>query len=97
MGDIKGKLKSIEEKQFLDLLKKEPKGTTKRFELKGPSSFLFSNLAVLALASCGGGGGGSESPPAPTPNTNSAPNMGANASFSFTEDTPRQFLNRRSY
>ena len=92
MGDIKGNLKRIEEKQFLDLLKKEPKGTTKRFELKGPSSFLFSNLAVLALASCGGGGGGgSESPPAPTPNTNNAPNMGANASFSFTEDTPNSF------
>ena len=92
MGDIKGNLKRIEEKQFLDLLKKESKGTIKRFELKGPSSFLFSNLAVLALASCGGGGGGgSESPPAPPPNTNNAPNMGANASFSFTEDTPNSF------
>ena len=29
MGDIKGNLKRIEEKQFLDLLKKEPKGTAK--------------------------------------------------------------------
>ena len=91
MGDIKRNLKNLEEKQFLDLLKNESKGTNKRFELKGPSSFLFSNIAVLALASCGGGGSSSDTTPVAPPPSNNVPTMGADTAFTFTEDTPASF------
>ena len=94
MGDIKRDFSElqIKENQFLDLLRNEKRGTNRTFKLKGPSSFLFSNFAVLALASCGGGGGGSTPAPTPTPPpSNNAPNMGANTTFSFTEDTAASF------
>ena len=92
MGDIKKELSnSSYENQLINILKEQGPNSNKRFELKGPTKFLFSNFAMLALAACGGGGGGGSSTPAPTPNTNNAPNMGANATFNFTEDTGASF------
>jgi len=93
MGDIRKDLpnSSIHEDQLIQLLKNEDPSSKKTFKLKGPSSFLFSNFAMLALAACGGGGGSSTPTPTPTPTSNNAPNMGANASFSFTEDTAASF------
>ena len=86
MGDIKKELNNSNyENQLINILRGEEPKSKKQFKLKGPTNFLFSNFAMLALAACGGGGGGGGSTPAPTPNTNNAPNMGANASFSFTE------------
>ena len=92
MGDIKKELSnSSYENQLINILKEQGPNSNKRFELKGPTNFLFSNFAMLALAACGGGGGGGGSTPAPPANTNNAPNMGANASFNFTEDTAASF------
>ena len=92
MGDIKKELNNSNyENQLINILRGEEPKSKKQFKLKGPTNFLFSNFAMLALAACGGGGGGGGSTPAPTPNTNNAPNMGANASFSFTEDTAASF------
>ena len=92
MGDIKRNFSELQlkENQFLDLLKNEKKGINKTFKLKGPSSFLFSNIAVLALASCGGGGSSSSTPVIP-PSSNNAPTMGADTAFTFTEDIPASF------
>ena len=82
MGDIKKELNNSNyENQLINILRGEEPKSKKQFKLKGPTNFLFSNFAMLALAACGGGGGGGGSTPAPTPNTNNAPNMGANASF----------------
>ena len=92
MGDIKKELNNSNyQNQLINILKEQGPHSNKRFELKGPTKFLFSNFAMLALAACGGGGGGGSSTPAPTPNTNNAPNMGANATFNFTEDTGASF------
>ena len=92
MGDIKKVSNNsiIYENQLINILRNEESNSKKAFKLKGPSGFLFSNFAMLALAACGGGGGGGSTPTPPTSNNN-APSMGANATFSFTEDTPASF------
>ena len=92
MGDIKKELtNSSYENQLINILREQGPNSSKRFELKGPTNFLFSNFAMLALAACGGGGGGGgDSTPTPPP-SNNAPNMGANATFNFTEDTGAAF------
>jgi hypothetical protein len=94
MGDIKKVSTNsvIYENQLIDILRNQVSGSNKQFKLKGNSSFLFSNFAMLALAACGGGGGGGGSTPTPPPaNSNNAPIMGANTSFEFTEDTAATF------
>ena len=93
MGDIKKDLSnsSIYEDQLIKLLRNEDSFSKKTFKLKGPSSFLFSNFAMLALAACGGGGGGSSSTPTPVPtSTNNSPSL-MGATFNFTEDTAASF------
>ena len=65
MGDIKKSSNNsvIYEKQLINLLRNADSTTKKEYRLKGPSGFLFSNFAMLALAACGGGGGGGGSTP----------------------------------
>jgi hypothetical protein len=93
MGDIKKVSTNsvVYENQLINILRNEDPTSKKQFKLKGPSSFLFSNFAMLALAACGGGGGGGSTPTPPPSNSNNAPSMGANTTFSFTEDTPASF------
>ena len=55
MGDIKKELTdSSDQNQLINILRQEQPNSNKRFELKGPTNFLFSNFAMLALAACGG-------------------------------------------
>ena len=93
MGDIKKvSTNSLTyQNDLISLLRNEDPNTKRQFKLKGPSSFLFSNFAMLALAACGGGGGGGGSSTPTPPPSNSAPNMGANTTFNFTEDTEASF------
>ena len=59
MGDIKKELNNSNyENQLINILRGEEPKSKKQFKLKGPTNFLFSNFAMLALAACGGGGGG---------------------------------------
>ena len=92
MGDIKKELTdSSDQNQLINILRQEQPNSNKRFELKGPTNFLFSNFAMLALAACGGGGGGSSTPTPPPANTNNAPNMGADTTFALSEDAAAEF------
>ena len=57
MGDIKKELNNSNyENQLINILRGEEPKSKKQFKLKGPTNFLFSNFAMLALAACGGGG-----------------------------------------
>ncbi|MFL2692609.1 MAG: hypothetical protein ACJ0G1_02710 [Gammaproteobacteria bacterium] len=84
MGDIK-KVSTdsvVYENQLINILRNEDSTSKKQFKLKGPSGFLFSNFAMLALAACGGGGGGGGSTPTPPPsNTNNKPKHGQQCRF----------------
>ena len=86
---------NIEQKlnnQLKKLLREQPRGSNKTFELKGHSSILFANLAAITLASCGTSSGPTDySAGAPTPTANAAPNAGADFTFDFTEDIPASF------
>ena len=82
-----GKLNS----SLKNLLKRQPLGSNKTFELKGHSSILFANLAAITLASCGGGGSDTVASPIVPPAGNAAPNMGQDWSFDFIEDTAAAF------
>ena len=60
MGDIKKELNiSNYENQLINILRSDEPLSKRQFKIKGPTNFLFSNFAMLALAACGGGGGGS--------------------------------------
>ena len=86
--NIEQKLKN----QLKKLLREQPRGSNKTFELKGHSSILFANLAAITLASCGTSSGPTDySAGAPTPTANAAPNAGADFTFDFTEDIPASF------
>ena len=78
--------------QLKKLLREQPRGSNKTFELKGHSSILFANLAAITLASCGTSSGSTDySSGAPTPTANAAPNAGVDFTFDFTEDIPASF------
>ena len=76
---------TVQLKKALKLNLRQDKKAKKIIQLKGKSSLVFSNLAVLTLASCGGGGGSS----APVPVT-TTPSF-SNQSFTFSEDTMGNF------